>query len=270
MRGIIIQSGNDASIAIAERIAGSESAFAEMMNNEAAALGMKDTHFMNAAGLPDEQQYSSAYDLSLLARAIVSESSNTFPMYKEQWFEYNNIRQPNRNRLLTWDSSVDGLKTGHTNDAGYCLVASAQKDGMRLISVVMGAPSSKVRAEESKQLLTYGFRFYESREIFAANATLAEQPVWKGKENQVVLGLKDQLVLMVPRGNAEQLETIVSMEPTLIAPITEGQQLGTVQIKSGDIVLVERPLVALNAVEEGSWWRRFWDSIRLFFHDLIG
>lgn len=270
LRGIVIQSGNDASTAMAERIAGSEDSFADMMNQEAAALGMKDTHFMNATGLPNDDQYSSAYDLALLARAIVGEAGNTYPMYKEKWFVYNDIRQPNRNSLLWWDEGVDGLKTGHTDAAGYCLVSSAQKDGMRLIAVIMGAPSEKVRAEESKQLLTYGFRFYESKELYAANTELLEQPVWKGQTQSVAIGVSEPLFVTVPRdGNENNLQTLVSVNNMIEAPITQGQALGTVQIISGEQVLAERPLVALTAVERGGFFRQLWDSIRLFFANLF-
>jgi D-alanyl-D-alanine carboxypeptidase (penicillin-binding protein 5/6) len=269
MRGIIIQSGNDASTAIAEHIAGSENAFVDLMNQQAATIGMNDTHFMNATGLPDDQQYSSAYDMALLAQAIIRNSENTYAMYKEQWFVFNDIRQPNRNRLLWWDDSVDGLKTGHTDSAGYCLVASAEKNNMRLISVVMGAKSDAVRAEESKQLFTYGFRFYESKEIFPANAVLLTQSVWKGSESEVPVGTIDPLRIVLPRDDNQNLETVVSVNDKVIAPIAQGQALGTVQIISGDKVLVERPIVALQAVEEGGWFKRMWDSILLFFYNLF-
>jgi D-alanyl-D-alanine carboxypeptidase (penicillin-binding protein 5/6) len=254
---------------MAEKIAGSEDSFADMMNQQAAELGMKDTHFMNATGLPDDNQYSSAYDLALLARAIIREAENTYPMYSEKSFEYNNIKQPNRNRLLWWDDSVDGLKTGHTDAAGYCLVSSAQKDNMRLIAVIMGAPSEKVRAEESKQLLTYGFRFYESKELYAANTELLTQPVWKGEQQTVAIGLSDPLVVTVPRDSSENLETLVSVNNMIEAPIAQGQALGTVQVLSGDQVLVERPLVALTEVGRGGFFRQLWDSIRLFFANLF-
>ena len=269
LRGIIIQSGNDASTAIAEYIAGSESAFADLMNEQAAIIGMKDTHFVNATGLPDDQQFSSAYDMALLAQAIISNCPNTYHMYKEKWFIWNDIRQPNRNRLLWWDDSVDGLKTGHTESAGYCLVASAEKNNMRLISVVMGAKTDAIRAEESKQLFTYGFRFFESKEIFPANTELLRQPVWKGHVNEVGIGVIEPLRIVVARDEHENLETIVDINSTIIAPVTAGQAVGTVKIMSGDKVLVEHPVVALQNIEEGGWWTRFWDSIWLFFYSLF-
>ena len=269
LRGVIIQSGNDASTALAEAVAGSDSSFAELMNDQAVLLGMNDTHFVNPTGLPDDQQYSSAYDMAILAQAIIRNSPNTYHMYKEKWFVYNDIRQPNRNRLLWWDDSVDGLKTGHTDSAGYCLVASAQKEGTRLISVIMGAKSDAVRAGESKQLLTYGFRFFESKQLYAANAELLKQPVWKGDVKEVSIGVIDPLNVVVARDNKLSLETVVNVDGTLIAPIAQGQQLGTLQIMAGDQVLVERPIVALQSVEAGSWWHRFWDSIWLFFRGLF-
>lgn len=269
LRGIIIQSGNDASTAIAEAIAGSESAFAQLMNEQAALLGMNDTHFVNPTGLPSDEQYSSAYDMALLAQAIIRNSPHTYHMYKEQWFVYNDIRQPNRNRLLWWDASVDGLKTGHTDSAGYCLVASANKNGMRLISVVMGADSDATRAEESKQLFTYGFRFFESKELFPAHSELLKQDVWKGQAKEISIGIIEPLNVVIPRDNTTTIETVVSINAPLIAPIAQGQQLGIVQIVSGDKILLERPIVALQNVESGSWWRRFWDSIVLFFHELF-
>ncbi len=267
LRGIIIQSGNDASTAMAEKIAGSEDSFAGMMNQTAESLGMKDTHFMNATGLPNDEQYSSAYDMALLARAIIQESETTYyPMYSEKYFVYNDIRQPNRNRLLWWDSDVDGLKTGYTEDAGYCLVASSEKNGMRLITVVMGAKTEKIRTEESKQLLTYGFRFYESKELYAANTELLSEPVWKGEQDTVAIGVSEPLRLVVPRdGSENNLETLVSVSSMIEAPIAQGQELGTVQVISGDKVLAERPLIALNAVEKGGFFTQLWDSIKLFF-----
>ena len=269
LKGVIVQSGNDASIALAEYIAGTEAGFADLMNQEAQRLGMQDSHFVNATGLPDDNQYSSAYDMAILARTIIKESPSTYPMYKEKWFDYGGIRQPNRNRLLWWDESVDGLKTGHTESAGYCLVASAEKNGMRLISAVMGTDSDNTRTEESKQLMTYGFRFFTSKEIYPANTVLAQQRIWKGQAKEVNIGLIEPLQLVVPADQGEDMEAVITLNKVIEAPVTEGQTLGTLQVMSGNTVLVEKPLVALQTVDRAGWFGRLWDSILLFFHNLL-
>lgn len=269
LKGVIVQSGNDASVALAEFIGGTESGFADLMNQEAQRLGMNDTHFVNATGLPDDNQYSSAYDMAVLARDIIFESPSTYTMYKEKWFEWNGIRQPNRNRLLWWDDSVDGLKTGHTESAGYCLVSSAQKEGMRLISAVMGADSDNARTEDSKQLLTYGFRFFTSKEIYPANSVIATQRVWKGAAQEVQIGVIEPMQVVLPRDQSEKIEAVITLQKTIEAPVAQGQPLGLLQIKDGEQVLDERPIVALQAVERGGWFRQIWDSILLFFHNLF-
>ncbi len=269
LHGIIIQSGNDASVAMAEHIAGSEEAFADMMNTTAQRLGMSNTHFMNATGLPDPEHYSSAHDMAKLARAIIYQDPAHYAIYAQKEFFWNNIKQPNRNLLLWRDKTVDGLKTGHTEEAGYCLVASAVRDGMRLISVVFGTDSEQARAAETQKLLTYGFRFFETRTFYQKGVELAQQQVWKGQQSQVKAGLAEDLTLTLPRGQLDKLQASMSFNDTLIAPISQGQVVGKVEVKLGEEVLHSADLVALEAVEEGGLFRRVWDSIRLFFYSLF-
>ena len=206
LKGIIIQSGNDASVAVAEYIAGSESAFADMMNQHAALLGMQNSHFMNATGLPAEDHYSSAYDLALLAQAIIQKYPEQYGIYSEKYFTYNKIRQPNRNKLLWRDDSVDGLKTGHTDAAGFCLVASAKRDGMRLITVVMGTSSEEARAQESQKLLAYAFRYFRTHKLYDAGQVLETAKVWAGQQKQLKVGLQSAMAITIPRGEGEQLQ----------------------------------------------------------------
>ena len=269
LHGIIIQSGNDASVAMAEHIAGSEEAFADMMNTTAQRLGMSNTHFMNATGLPDPEHYSSAHDMAKLARAIIYQDPAHYAIYAQKEFFWNNIKQPNRNLLLWRDKTVDGLKTGHTEEAGYCLVASAVRDNMRLISVVFGTDSEQARAAETQKLLTYGFRFFETRTFYQKGVELAQQQVWKGQQSQVKAGLAEDLTLTLPRGQLDKLQASMSFSDTLIAPISQGQVVGKVEVKLGEEVLHSADLVALEAVEEGGLFRRVWDSIRLFFYSLF-
>ncbi len=269
LRGVIIQSGNDASVALAEYVAGSEGAFADVMNQQAKLLGMKNTHFMNATGLPHEDHYSTAYDLAMLASAIINDYPETYSIYAEKHFTYNDIRQPNRNSLLWRDPSVDGLKTGHTEEAGYCLVASAKRDNTRLIAVVMGTDSVEARAREVQKMLNYGFRYYESATLFKAGESLLESRVWSGESNQVRLGLESDMVLTIPRGARDSLESVMEVESVIKAPIATGDELGTVKIIHEDEVLAERPVVALESVPEGGLFKRLLDAIKLFFHGLF-
>ncbi len=269
MKGIIIQSGNDASVAVAEHIAGSESAFADVMNQHAALLGMKDTHFMNATGLPSENHYSSAADLARLAKAIITEFPDQYEIYSEKYFTYNNIRQPNRNRLLWRDKSVDGLKTGHTKAAGFCLVASAKRDGMRLISVVMGTRSDEARARESQKLLNYGFRYYKTHTLYKAGEQLKENRVWGGKMEQLGLGLAQAVVVTIPRGQKGKLQASLDVDKIIKAPVTAGQELGRLKVVYNDKTIVDQPLVALHDVEEAGFFKRIWDMIKLFFVNLF-
>ncbi|THG79429.1 D-alanyl-D-alanine carboxypeptidase [Pseudomonas sp. A-1] len=269
LHGIIIQSGNDASVAVAEHIAGSEDAFADLMNTTAGKLGMVNSHFMNATGLPHPEHYSSAHDMARLARAIIKEDPAHYAIYAQKEFLWNNIKQPNRNLLLWRDKTVDGLKTGHTEEAGYCLVASAVRDGQRLIAVVFGTNSEQARAAETQKLLTYGFRFFETRQFYAKGAELTQAPVWKGAERQLKAGLAEDLTLTLPRGQMDKLQASMTLQPMIEAPVAAGQEVGKVEVRLGEQVLHSAPLVALEAVEEGGIFRRLWDSIRLFFYGLF-
>ena len=269
LHGIIIQSGNDASVAMAEHIAGSEEAFADLMNSTAQRLGMTNSHFMNATGLPDPDHYSSANDMAKLARAIIYEDPAHYAIYAQKEFFWNNIKQPNRNLLLWRDKTVDGLKTGHTEEAGYCLVASAVRDNMRLISVVFGTNSEQSRAAETQKLLTYGFRFFETRTFYQKGVELAQSQVWKGETDTVAAGLAKELTLTVPRGQLDKLQASMTFQPQLIAPIQQGDVIGKVEVSHNDKVIHTSDLIALQAVEEGGLFRRFWDSIRLFFTGLF-
>ena len=269
LHGIIIQSGNDASVAMAEHIAGSEEAFADMMNSTAQRLGMSNTHFVNATGLPHPEHYSSANDMAKLARAIIYEDPAHYAIYAQKEFFWNNIKQPNRNLLLWRDKTVDGLKTGHTEEAGYCLVASAVRDNMRLISVVFGTDSEQARAAETQKLLSYGFRFFETRTFYQKGTELAEAQVWKGQQSKLKAGLAQDLTMTLPRGQVEKLQAVMSFNGTLTAPIQQGDVIGKVEVKLDDKVVRSTDLVALETVEEGGLFRRFWDSIRLFFYSLF-
>ncbi|NLY56977.1 MAG: D-alanyl-D-alanine carboxypeptidase [Gammaproteobacteria bacterium] len=269
LRGVIIQSGNDASVAVAEHIAGSEEAFADLMNSHAQRLGMSNSHFENATGLPGENHVSSARDMAIMAKAIIEDDPEHYSLYKEKEFVWNGIRQPNRNLMLWRDSTVDGLKTGHTDEAGYCLVASAKRDGMRLISVVMGTASEQARAAETQKLLTWGFRFFETRHFYQPNQAVASARVWAGQESQVEAGLADGLVLTLPKGQADKLEASVTLDSMIKAPIAVGDVLGQVEVKLGEDVVHTGPLVALAEVEKAGFFGRLWDSIRLFFFGLF-
>ena len=269
LHGIIIQSGNDASVAMAEHIAGSEEAFADLMNSTAQRLGMTNSHFVNATGLPDPDHYSSANDMAKLARAIIYEDPAHYAIYAQKEFFWNNIKQPNRNLLLWRDKTVDGLKTGHTEEAGFCLVASAVRDNMRLISAVFGTDSEQARAAETQKLLTYGFRFFETRTFYQKGAELAQAQVWKGQQDKLKAGLAQDLTMTLPRGQVEKLEAVMSFNSTLTAPIQQGDVIGKVDVKLADKVIRSTDLVALETIEEGGLFRRFWDSIRLFFYSLF-
>ncbi len=269
LRGVIIQSGNDASVAVAEHIAGSEDAFADLMNKHAQRLGMNSSHFMNATGLPAEEHYTTASDLAKLARAIAVGHPEHYSIYAEKYFTYNQIRQPNRNKLLWRDRSVDGLKTGHTEEAGYCLVASAERHGMRLISVVMGASSEESRATESQKLLTYGFRYYETHKLYSADQILNESRLWAGAADQIALGISEDLYVTIPRGQHSALSASVDVDSVIEAPVTKGNQYGEVTVRLEDQLIATVPLVALESVEQGSLFKRIWDSIVQFFVELI-
>nr|WP_319022845.1 D-alanyl-D-alanine carboxypeptidase family protein [Salinicola sp. S1-1-8] len=264
LRGVVVQSGNDASVALSEYVAGSESAFADLMNQQAQRMGMSNSHFMNPTGLPHDDHYSSAHDLARLARHIIRDFPDHYAVYSEKYFTWNDIRQPNRNRLLWRDPDVDGLKTGHTEAAGYCLVASAKKQDTRLIAVVMGTDSDEARAAETQRLLNYGFRFFQTRKLYDAGSVLNEARVWGGASDTVRLGVQSDVSMTVPRSSAENLTARLNLPETLHAPLQAGQQVGTLEIKSGDEVLGQEPLVALETVEEGGIFKRLWDSVVLF------
>ena len=265
IRGMIVQSGNDASVALAEHIGGSEEVFASMMNKAAAELGMNNSHFKNATGLPEEDHYVSAYDVALLGQALVREFPDLYHIYSEKEFTYNGIKQHNRNTLLWRDPTVDGFKTGHTEAAGYCLATTSSRNGMRLISVVMGTASEKARADETQKMLNYGFRFYETHKLYPAGQQQAVAEVWKGQAEEVPLGLAEDLFITIPKGSYDQLQAGVDIPGQLQAPISAGQVLGQLSIRLNDTVVVERPMVALNTVEQGGWWTRMVDGMGLWF-----
>jgi len=263
--GMIVQSGNDATIALAERIAGTEETFAQMMNADAKRLGMTGSHFENSSGLPSAQHYTTARDLSLLAIAMIREYPQFYKWFSVREFEHNGIKQQNRNGLLEKDPTVDGLKTGHTDSAGYCLVTSALRDGMRLVSVVMGSTSMKAREYASAALLNYGFTFYDTKLVVKGGAVLATARVWKGRRPSVDLGIKDDLYVTLPRGGAEGIKTSADVQPRLIAPLTVDMNAGSLRVFAGRQTLQTIPLHPLKDVAAGGWWRRLIDTIRLWF-----
>jgi len=263
--GMIVQSGNDATIALAERIAGTEETFAQMMNADAKRLGMTGSHFENSSGLPSAQHYTTARDLSLLAIAMIREYPQYYKWFSVREFEHNGIKQQNRNGLLEKDPTVDGLKTGHTDSAGYCLVTSALRDGMRLVSVVMGSTSMKAREYASAALLNYGFTFYDTKLVVKGGAVLATARVWKGQRPSVDLGIKDDLYVTLPRGGAEGIKTAADVQPRLIAPLTVDMSAGSLRVFAGRQTLQTIPLHPLKDVAAGGWWRRLIDTIRLWF-----
>ena len=263
--GMIVQSGNDATIALAERIAGTEETFAQMMNADAKRLGMTGSHFENSSGLPSAQHYTTARDLSLLAIAMIREYPQYYKWFSVREFEHNGIKQQNRNGLLEKDPTVDGLKTGHTDSAGYCLVTSALRDGMRLVSVVMGSTSMKAREYASAALLNYGFTFYDTKLVVKGGAVLATARVWKGQRPSVDLGIKDDLYITLPRGGAEGIKTAADVQPRLIAPLTVDMSAGSLRVFAGRQTLQTIPLHPLKDVAAGGWWRRLIDTIRLWF-----
>ena len=263
--GMVVQSGNDATIALAERIAGTEDTFAQMMNANAVRLGMVGSHFENSSGLPSPQHYTTARDLSLLANAIIREYPQYYKWFSVREFEHNGIKQQNRNGLLEKDPTVDGLKTGHTDSAGYCLVTSSVRNGMRLVSVVMGSASMKARENASAALLNYGFTFYDTKLAVKGGTVLATATVWKGQSPSVNLGIKDDLYVTLPRGEADAIKTATEVQPRLIAPIAVDATLGTLRVFSGSQTLATKPLHPLQPVAAGGWWRHLIDTIRLWF-----
>jgi D-alanyl-D-alanine carboxypeptidase (penicillin-binding protein 5/6) len=265
LKGLIIQSGNDASVALAEHVAGSESAFAGYMNHQAQLLGMQNTNFVNATGWPHEDHYSSARDIAILTGAVIRDFPESYRHYREREYTFNKIRQFNRNRLLWRDETVDGVKTGHTESAGFCLVASAQRDDMRLISVVLGADSDKARTQSSQSLLNYGFRFYETHKLYRADEVLKTARIWYGGQEQVSLGVGKDIHITIPRGRYRDLDASMEVDREIAAPVTRGQQLGQVNIKLDDELMLSEDIVAMQDVAEGSFFVRAMDSIKLMF-----
>ncbi len=265
MRGMIVQSGNDACIALAELIAGSEETFAQQMNREAQRLGMKNTHFVNSTGLPDPQHYSTAYDLALLASALIRDFPEFHPLYSTREYRYNNITQANRNRLLWSDPTVDGMKTGYTENAGYCLVTSARRGERRLLSVVLGTASEAARAAESQKLLNYGFQFYDSVKLYDKAQPVTSLRVWKGSGNSVKAGFLSDFYVSPPKGQADRLKAVLESQRPLFAPIGVGQQIGSMKLTLDGKPYAEVPVVALEAVALAGVLGRGWDAIRLLF-----
>ena len=264
LHGMIIQSGNDASIALAEGIATTEMQFSEMMNKEAQRLGMKNTHYMNATGLPDPQHYTTAEDLAILATALIHDFPDQYQrLYSVKEYTYNKITQPNRNRLLWLDPSVDGMKTGHTESAGYCLISSAKRDGVRRISILLGATTDAARAAESQKLLNYGFQYFDSKLVYRQGQAINQIKVWKGNENQVAMTVADDLFLTVAKGDYVNVKVSTSTKQPLIAPIKKGQVVGAVKFTLNGNVIQERNLVAAKSIEAAGIFGRTWDSIKL-------
>jgi D-alanyl-D-alanine carboxypeptidase (penicillin-binding protein 5/6) len=263
LKGMIIQSGNDASIALAERIGGTEAHFAQRMNDTAQSLGMSNTHYENSMGLPHPNHYASARDMAILTRALINEYPEYYKWHSIKEFTFNNIKQANRNRLLWQDPTVDGVKTGHTDGAGYCLVASAVRNDMRLISVVMGTKSDQARAATNAALLNYGFQFYEARTLYKAKTRLTEAQVWKGAESQVPAGLLTDFDVTFPRGQYETLKATMEVDNKSVAPVHAGDRLGSVKVTRNDEVIAQQDLVALESVERGGLFKRLFDEIAM-------
>ena len=269
LRGVVIDSGNDASVALSEHIAGSEDAFAGLMNTTASKLGLTDTHFVNPTGLPAPEHYSSPHDMARLARAIINDETAYYPLYAEKYFTWNGIRQPNRNLLLWRDSTVDGLKTGHTEAAGYCMVTSAVRDGRRLITAVFGSTTLNNRAEDTQKVLNYGFRFFDTKRYQQGGQVLANPRLWKGEENTLAVGLLDDVTLTLANNHNRKVESRLHIDNELQAPIAAGGVVGTYELYDGDDKLATRPLIALEPAESGGWLTRTWDTLHLFFFGLF-
>lgn len=265
LKGMIVQSGNDATVALAEYVAGSEETFANLMNQTAEALGMTASHFINSTGLPHDEHYSTARDMAILARALIREFPEHYAWYSIKQYTYNGITQYNRNKLLWQDDSVDGLKTGHTEAAGYCLVSSAKRDGMRLISVVLGAKSENGRARESQKLLSYGFRFFETHRLYAPLEQLTQVRIWKGEREQLPLGIQQEMYVTIPRGQYDNLDANLKVSPTISAPVSKGKQYGMLEVSLNGERLAQQPLVALTDIDEGGLFTRLKDEALLLF-----
>ena len=265
LHGMIIQSGNDASITLAEAIAGSEDLFAQLMNKEAKRLGMNNTNFMNATGLPNKQHYSTASDMAKLAMAIIRDFPEFFPLYSQKDYAYNNITQPNRNQLLWRDKFVDGMKTGHTEAAGFCLVSTAKRGDRRLISVVLGTASDNARTTESQKLLNYGFQFYDTQRLYSKGQSIASLDLLKGEKNKVSAGFQDDLYLTLPREQFAKIKATLSTTQPLLAPLNVGQKIGSMKLTIDNATVAEYPVVALENVPIAGFFGRAWDSLKLLW-----
>lgn len=270
LHGLIVQSGNDAAVTLALNIAGSEAGFVDLMNKEAKRLGMNNTHFANPVGLPDAQHYSSAYDLALLAAAIVRDFPKYYVLFALRDYTFNNVTQANRNRLLWLDPYADGIKTGHTETAGFCLVGSAKRDNRRLISVLLGADTDNLRATESQKLLNYGFQYFDAVRLYQKNQPVTKVRVWKGTERQIGVGFRQDLFLTIPKGQLAQLKAKLETRQPIIAPITAGQPLGVLKLTLAGKPYAEFPVVALENAPLANVFSRGWDSIRLLVQELTG
>jgi len=266
LQGIIVASGNDATVALAEHIAGTEEAFVSMMNQQAKLLGMNNSHFVDSTGLPNPDHYSTARDLAILTQAYIKNFPEDYSYHSEKWFSYNGIRQPNRNRLLWRYQYADGLKTGHTKEAGYCLVSSAKKDGMRLVSVVLGEPNDNARTEDSIRLLSYGFRFFETHKVYNASTPLIQTRVWQGKTTDLPLGVQEDFYVTVPAGQYKRLQASLKLNNLLKAPIEKGQNCGTLNVTLNNQIVASKPLIALEPISTGGMFKRASDSVKFNIH----
>lgn len=270
LRGVIIQSGNDASKALAEHLSGNEGVFVDLMNKEAQRIGMEHTNFANSTGMPAQNHYSSAKDMAILAQHIIRDSAKYYPLYAEKEFTYNGIKQTNRNNLLFSDPTVDGLKTGHTIEAGYCLTASSKRGSMRLVSVIFGAPTEEARTAQTKELFAWGFTNFDSINVKTGKETLTTAQVWFGTKNQVNIGLVEDFSIIVPKGEKPSITTEIVLQPELNAPIQQGQVVGKLITTMNDQQIAEKPLVALEAIEQAGFFSRLIDHIKQFFANLFG
>lgn len=270
LKGVIVDSGNDACVALAEYVGSSETSFTDIMNQQAKALGMLHSNFTDSTGLPDPRHYTTAKDLAILGRALMRDFPEYYHWYKQKWFTYNNIRQPNRNRLLWRDNTVDGIKTGHTDEAGFCLVSSAQRNDMRLLAVVLNAPSDSTRADDSQRLLNYGFRFFETHKLFQAGQSVTELPVYKGLTESTRLGVLHETYITVPGGQYQKLSITTNVPKFLEAPLQKGQKVGDLVVQFDGRTLETQPLYVLDAVEPGGYYTCAKDSVRLMFNHWFG
>lgn len=270
LKGIIVDSGNDACVAMAEHLGGTENSFTDIMNQQAQNLGMKDSHFTDSTGLPDPNLYTTAKDLAILGRALIVDFPQYYDWYKQKWFTYNGIRQPNRNRLLWRDNQVDGLKTGHTNEAGFCLVSSAKRENMRLLAVVLGEPNDSSRADDSEKLLNYGFRFFETHQLYKSGQSVTELPLYKGAVDKISIGLNDDQFITIPTGQYQRLNIATKVPSFLEAPIKKGDKIGDLVVQFDNNIVSTRPIYALQDVESGGFFTRVTDSIRLVFKRWFG